>query len=155
MLKTILKIYREEGISAFFKGFVANVILVLNPTINFVVYEQVKKLLTRRGERNVPAWKIFVASSLGKLLATILTYPIITIRIKQQANKDMKTRELFFKLIKRLTLSDYFGGIQAKIVQTVLYNAFLLVFYEKIRAAVKFVFFMYILKTRGKLAKTN
>ena len=83
MLKTIVKIYREEGFSAFFKGFVANLILVLNPTINFVVYEQVKKLLTRRGERNVPAWKIFTASSLGKLLATILTYPIITIRIKQ------------------------------------------------------------------------
>lgn len=39
MWKTILKIYREEGISAFFKGFVANMILVLNPTINFVVYE--------------------------------------------------------------------------------------------------------------------
>ena len=88
MWKMIAKIYKEEGVSAFFKGFVANMILVLNPTINFVVYEQLKKLLTRRGERNVPAWKIFTASSLGKLLATILTYPIITIRIKQQANHD-------------------------------------------------------------------
>ena len=82
MLKTIRKIYKTEGISAFFKGFVANVILVLNPVINFVVYEQLKKLLTRRGEKNVPAWKIFCASSLGKLLATVLTYPIITVRIK-------------------------------------------------------------------------
>lgn len=83
MRETIAKIYREEGIPAFFKGFVANMILVLNPTINFVVYEQIKKILTRKGERNVSAWKIFVASSLGKLLATIFTYPIITIRIKQ------------------------------------------------------------------------
>ena len=47
-------------------------------------------------------------------------------------------------------MADYFNGIQAKIVQTVLYNAFLLVFYEKIRAAAKFVFFRYILKTRGR-----
>ena len=39
MWKMILKIYKEEGISAFFKGFVANMVLVLNPTINFVVYE--------------------------------------------------------------------------------------------------------------------
>ena len=83
MSKTIRRIYKDEGMSAFFKGFVANMILVLNPTINFVVYEQIKKILTRRGERHVPMWKIFVASSLGKLLATILTYPIITIRIKQ------------------------------------------------------------------------
>ena len=82
MLRTIRKIYKREGFSAFFKGFVANVILVLNPVINFVVYEQIKKLLTRRGEKNVSAWKIFMASSLGKLLATIMTYPIITIRIK-------------------------------------------------------------------------
>ena len=62
----------------------------------------------------------------------------------------MKAFELFKKIVQKMTLSEYFSGIQAKIVQTVLYNAFLLVFYEKIRAAVKFVFFMYILRTRGK-----
>lgn len=63
---------------------------------------------------------------------------------------------MFYKLIKRLTLADYFSGIQAKIVQTVLYNAFLLVFYEKIRAAVKFFLFLYVLKTRGnKYSKTE
>ena len=150
MLRTIIKIYKKEGMSAFFKGFVANVILVLNPVINFVVYEQLKKLLTRRGEKNVAAWKIFAASSLGKLLATIVTYPIITIRIKQQANQDMKAYELFQKIVQKMALGDYFSGIQAKIVQTVLYNAFLLVFYEKIRAAVKFLFFFFILRTRGR-----
>ena len=87
-------------------------------------------------------------------MATILTYPIITIRIKQQANQDQRTNawQFLIKLIKKLTLADYFSGIQAKIVQTVLYNAFLLVFYEKIRAAVKYLFFMHILQTRGRLA---
>ena len=88
-------------------------------------------------------------------MATIMTYPIITVRIKQQANKDMRAFELFKKIVQKMSIGDYFTGIQAKIIQTVLYNAFLLVFYEKIRAAVKFVFFIYILRTRGRKSGLN
>ena len=46
---------------------------------------------------------------------------------------------MFKKTISQLRLSDYYAGIQAKIVQTVLYNAFLLIAYEKIRHAIKII----------------
>ena len=62
----------------------------------------------------------------------------------------MKAYELFQKIVQKMAIGDYFSGIQAKIVQTVLYNAFLLVFYEKISAAVKVLFFFFILRTRGR-----
>lgn len=46
MLSTIKQIYREEGIAAYYKGVVPNMILVLNPIINFVFYEAIKKYFT-------------------------------------------------------------------------------------------------------------
>ena len=57
-------------------------ILVLNPIINYVVYEAMKKRLTLNGLKQASVLKIFIASSLGKILATLVTYPILTMRVK-------------------------------------------------------------------------
>lgn len=54
-------------------------ILVINPIINFVIYEQIK--LSYKNQ-------IFFASSIGKLFATLATYPILTIRTQLQASRD-------------------------------------------------------------------
>jgi adenine nucleotide transporter 17 len=42
VIQVIREIIENEGISAFFKGVFPNLILVLNPIINFVVYEYLK-----------------------------------------------------------------------------------------------------------------
>lgn len=83
MRETIRQIYKEEGIQAFYKGVVPNMILVLNPIINFVFYETIKKNFPQKS-----FWSIFIASSVGKLIATLATYPILTLRVKLQADKD-------------------------------------------------------------------
>ena len=46
MMEVVKQIYKEEGVQAFYKGVVANMILVLNPIINFVFYEAIKKNFT-------------------------------------------------------------------------------------------------------------
>lgn len=70
---------------AFFKGVLPNLILVINPIINFVVYEFLKKFAIRKhkSEKNIPFATIFTMSSIGKCMATLVTYPILTIRVKQ------------------------------------------------------------------------
>ena len=80
----IKEIIDNEGISAFFKGVLPNLILVLNPIINFVVYEYLKVFALKKygSERKIPFSAIFVMSSIGKILATFATYPILTIRVK-------------------------------------------------------------------------
>jgi adenine nucleotide transporter 17 len=35
----VKQVYEKEGLQAFFKGVLPNLVLVLNPIINFVVYE--------------------------------------------------------------------------------------------------------------------
>ena len=43
MFEAAKKIYRQEGVAGFFKGTKAGYILVLNPIIQFLVYEFLKK----------------------------------------------------------------------------------------------------------------
>ena len=57
-------------------------ILVINPIINFVVYEAVKKYLSSGDKVDTSALTIFISSSMGKILATFATYPILTVRVK-------------------------------------------------------------------------
>ena len=85
----ICKILDEEGFQAFYAGVLPNMILVLNPIINFVVYEAIKDWLTVN--KSASTLQIFIASSIGKLLATFATYPILTIRVRMQANKDNRS----------------------------------------------------------------
>lgn len=89
ILTVVSQIYKQEGPQAFFKGVLPNLVLVLNPIINFVVYEAIIDWL--RSRRNASTLQIFVASSIGKLLATFATYPILTIRVRMQAAKDSRS----------------------------------------------------------------
>ena len=45
---TIKEIYEKEGITAFYKGVLPNMFLVINPIINFVIYENLKKFLLKK-----------------------------------------------------------------------------------------------------------
>ncbi len=40
--EVVKEIYVKEGVSAFFKGLLPNIVLVVNPIINFTVYEYLK-----------------------------------------------------------------------------------------------------------------
>ncbi len=63
-------------------------ILVSNPIINFVIYEKLKKklVLIYGSEKKIPYEMIFVISSIGKIIATLFTYPILTIKVIMQAD---------------------------------------------------------------------
>lgn len=128
---------------------VPNLILVLNPIINFVVYEWLKKIVVRRYEKEsrIPFSIIFVMSSIGKILATFATYPILTLRVRAQADeKEKVTNPLaqaskIFKQMGELGVSGLYRGIEAKLIQTILYNAFLMMTYEKLRYLIKIILF--------------
>ena len=89
-------------------------------------------------------------SSLGKIAATFATYPILTIRVQAQTNqfatkdgeRQLGNFEKIFKFIESVGgILGLFKGIEAKLLQTILYNAFLMMVYEKLRLIVKHVLF--------------
>ena len=85
------RIWAEGGIGAFWRGYVAAVILSSNPAINYTVFDSVKaameRAVRRRGRRTRPgvpllsALELFVAGAVAKAVATIITYPLIRAKV--------------------------------------------------------------------------
>ena len=87
LFQTIIDIYKNEGILAFYKGVLPNMMLVINPIINFVIYEGLKKYLLKN-KFSLNLFQLLTISSIAKAIATIFTYPILTVRVKMQTNKE-------------------------------------------------------------------
>jgi adenine nucleotide transporter 17 len=152
MIKQIL---REEGISGFFKGLVPALILTVNPVIQFAIYEFMRlKLLDSKG--NISGLNIIIISIVSKLITTIITYPILTVKTLFQANDKKSNNEIIDilkNLIKKEGLGGLFKGINAKIIQTLLNNVILMLTYEKIQAVVKIIFVFILMNKNKRLVK--
>ncbi len=83
---TLLALLREEGPQALFRGVVPALVLVANPILQYTLFEQMKNLAERRqrargqaAARITPTMAFFLGA-LGKLFATSVTYPYITVK---------------------------------------------------------------------------
>ncbi|VAI08130.1 unnamed protein product [Triticum turgidum subsp. durum] len=87
-LQAIREVYRESGISGFWKGLVPTLIMVCNPSIQFMIYETLSKRLKskRSGKRfpkkNITAMEVFLIGAMAKLGATLVTYPLLVVKVK-------------------------------------------------------------------------
>ena len=130
-------IVKEGGYKALWNGYIPGLILVLNPIINFVVYEKLKNNFEAGAVGSLPASAIFGISLLSKFAATIVTYPMLTIKTKAFTSKDNES--IFDILTKFLKTEGYTGlyrGLFTKLFQTLLYNAFMMMFFEKIKLGI-------------------
>ena len=68
-------------------------VLVVNPAIQFMVFEQLRLWLERQKKRQnlkpiLSSTEIFVLGAIGKIIATIVTYPQIVIKTRLQAQRS-------------------------------------------------------------------
>jgi adenine nucleotide transporter 17 len=80
-----LQILREEGLSGLFAGVMPALVLVINPILQYTVFEQLKNTLEKR--RRVTPKDSFYLGALGKLAATSITYPYITVKSRMHVAK--------------------------------------------------------------------
>jgi len=140
------RIYREEGGLALWNGAGSSLMLVSNPTINFVVYDKVKQVIDARaqdsGRKYLTSFEIFTTGAIAKAMATIFTYPIQVAQSRQRANKD-KSGSTFsntFAILAQILAKDgilgWFAGMNAKLIQTILTAAFQFLCYEQIQRTI-------------------
>ena len=75
---TLMAILREDGPSRLFAGVLPALVLVINPILQYTIFEQMKNALEKR--RKVTPTDSFYMGALGKLAATTITYPYITVK---------------------------------------------------------------------------
>lgn len=139
------QIIRDEGVGALWNGTFPSLLLVLNPAIQFMIYEGLKRQLRKGVPRELSSSEVFIIGAVAKAVATTVTYPLQTIqsilRFGQFSDSTEKSKLLSsLRTIQRLLgnrarkfgILGLFKGLEAKLLQTVLTAALMFLLYEKI-----------------------
>mmetsp|Transcript_32116 Transcript_32116/g.39531 ORF Transcript_32116/g.39531 Transcript_32116/m.39531 type:complete len:336 (-) Transcript_32116:693-1700(-) len=151
VLDCLTRIIKEEGVAALWKGVGPSLILVSNPSIQFVCYEQLRipmaKIAEKRGT-SITSLEFFVMGAIAKALATVFTYPlqIAQSRLRADRGKEDGTRthqgtvDVLKKIYAQYGVKGWFKGMEAKLWQTVLTAAFQFLTYEQVQKVVLLIF---------------
>jgi len=127
---TLLAMVNDEGFMSLFAGVLPALVLVINPILQYTFFEQFKNILERR--KKVGPKDAFYLGALGKLLATTITYPYITVKSRAHVTtKDQPAVPMSQSLQKIVREEGYAGlykGLVPKVSQSVLTAAFLFAF---------------------------
>ncbi|KIY93762.1 solute carrier family 25 member 17 [Monoraphidium neglectum] len=91
--RTTVRLYQDRGLAGFYQGLRPSLVMVVNPTIQYVLYEWlVARLRALRrpaaaavGRKpRIGAADVFVLSSLAKVGATLCTYPMLVVKSRLQ-----------------------------------------------------------------------
>ncbi|KAK2637293.1 hypothetical protein Ddye_032085 [Dipteronia dyeriana] len=142
----IQEVYGEGGVLGFWRGVIPTLIMVSNPSMQFMLYEtMLKKLKKRRASSKkdigVTALEVFLLGALAKLGATVVTYPLLVVKARLQAKQvtsgDKRhnyegTLDAFLKMIQHEGFYGFYKGMSTKIVQSVLAAAVLFMIKEEL-----------------------
>jgi len=129
-LGVFFQILREEGLSGLFAGVMPALVLVINPILQYTVFEQLKNMVEKK--RRVTPTDAFYLGALGKLMATSITYPYITVKSRMHvAGKDGPKDDMVTtlrKIVHTEGVKGLYGGIGSKVTQSVMTAALLFAF---------------------------
>ncbi|XP_074552986.1 peroxisomal membrane protein PMP34 [Halichoeres trimaculatus] len=145
ILDAFVQIIRDESLGALWNGTLPSLLLVLNPGVQFMIYEGLKRQLRRGAPRELSSLEAFIIGAVAKAVATTVTYPLQTIQSilrfgqfsesKERSKLLSSLRTIKCLLINRVRKSGVLGlfkGLEAKLLQTVLTAALMFLLYEKI-----------------------
>ncbi|KAF7857313.1 hypothetical protein EAF04_009554 [Stromatinia cepivora] len=83
----ISDIREKKGIAGFWSGYSASLILTLNPSLTFFLYEFLKRVLVPRNKRDDPGARItFLLAAVSKAVASSVTYPVSLAKARAQVD---------------------------------------------------------------------
>jgi adenine nucleotide transporter 17 len=108
-LSTLMDLLREEGPKALFAGVLPALILVINPILQYTIFEQLKNIVERR--RRMTPKDAFYLGALGKILATSITYPYITVKSRMHVASKDGPKESLNGSLKRIIQEEGWKGL--------------------------------------------
>lgn len=108
---TLMQLLKEEGPGSLFAGVLPALVLVINPILQYTIYEQLKNWIEKT--RRIGPRDAFLLGALGKLLATSITYPYITVKSRAHvAKKEVgKKAEGMGESLSRIVREEGYAGL--------------------------------------------
>ena len=120
----VAKILRNEGIPGLYKGLSASYLGVSESTIQWVLYEQLKRF--RRNEAHRPSWMQTVgAAGCAKLIATVITYQheVSRTRLREQPEQGFRKYsglvQTFRLILREEGAAAFYGGLSAHLMRVI------------------------------------
>ncbi|KAI0737337.1 mitochondrial carrier [Daedaleopsis nitida] len=132
------KIMREEGVRGFYKGLSASYLGVTEGTIQWVLYERLKRLTAgTKGKGGVMEWVSMIGSAgTAKCVASLITYPHEVLRTRlRQPLVDGKVKYTGLLQTLRLVIAEegahsLYGGLSAHLMRVIPNAAVMFFIYE-------------------------
>ncbi|EFN58748.1 hypothetical protein CHLNCDRAFT_140450 [Chlorella variabilis] len=154
------QVYSEYGVPGFWNGTAASLVMVVNPTLQYALYEWLQaaraRLRQQRGGKAGPAARataleVFLLSALAKAGATLVTYPMMNIKTRMYTARrgdgggggggggghHSSILRAAAEIARTEGVAGYYRGLRTKVVQSVLAAALLFVAKEKITEAAR------------------
>ena len=93
-------ILNEKGPLGFWSGYSASLILTLNPSLTFFLFETFKRLLPQSRRDNPPPIATFLMAAFSKSCASAVTYPFSLAKSRAQAGGKQSSRQILKSDIK-------------------------------------------------------
>lgn len=116
-LRAVYTLFREEGLTAFFAGVLPALILVINPILQYTIFEQLKDALEKRRGKVLPGDAFFLGA-IGKLLATSITYPYITVKSRMHVARREAPQDSIIGSLKRIVREEGWAGLYKGMLAT-------------------------------------
>ncbi|KAH7102559.1 mitochondrial NAD transporter [Auriculariales sp. MPI-PUGE-AT-0066] len=83
-LDAFVKVYRNEGWRAFYRGLVPSLFGLTHVIVHFPLYEELKRIAQRDSDQPLNSRTILLCSASAKMVASIATYPHEVVRTRLQ-----------------------------------------------------------------------
>lgn len=170
--ETAVKIYKSDGLPGLWSGLKVSLVLTSNPSITYGAFERLRETFFA-GKSNLSALEAFSLGVFSKLLATVVTHPLIVSKVMIQKksttvtekvtdpvtgeDKLVKTKrnfktfqECLVYLYKSNGLFGLWKGVLPQISKAVVVQGFLFMFKEQLE--VLFISLLRSLKKKRALA---
>lgn len=118
---TLMAIIKDEGFARLFAGVLPALVLVINPILQYTIFEQLKNALEKR--RRVTPTDSFYLGAFGKLMATSITYPYITVKSRAHVASGEGSKEGMVASFNRIRREEGWAGLyggKSHLIQSVL-----------------------------------
>lgn len=136
-VKTVI---REEGFLGLYKGLAASYIGVGESTLQWVIYEKLKRRIDARSPDAAPSsskWVDYFAAAAGaKLVAAVIAYPHEVLRTRMRETgtdgrrKYLSVRQSFNCIVREEGVAALYGGMTAHLMRVVPNSAIMFFCYE-------------------------
>lgn len=106
---TLLAMLKNEGPQSLFAGVLPALVLVMNPILQYTLFEQLKNAVEKK--RRVTPTIAFFLGALGKLFATSITYPYITVKSQAHVAGSHGEKEGMTAAIRRIVKEEGYSGL--------------------------------------------